>query len=343
MKLPLHNKLTNKEISDVFSFIAQVLGMDERNRFRARAYEGAAVVVAHLKYELKDRFTEISNEAFLKELDELPGIGEAISQKLLELFQTGDITAFEKYAKNLPGGMYPLMQIHGIGAKRALALSQEFGLLNPETAIDELLTKAKHGQVSELPGFGEKSEQDLITMLEGQHRKSRIPYEEAHKIAEKIKASLEQAKLTKRVEFLGSLRRGAETVGDIDLGVATSNFPKVAEHIKTQPFVKRVLLSGEQLVSVIVDNGWQADIKLAPLSEWGSFIQHFTGDKQHNIMLREYALKKGFSLSEHGIKIKASGEVKTFESEEAFYNFLGLKLIPPAERNGTKELEKYAL
>ena len=102
-------------------------------------------------------------------------------------------------------------------------------------------------------------------------------------------------------------------------------------------------MAGENLLSIIVTNGWQADIKFASNDEWGSFIQHFTGDKLHNIALRELALKKGLSLSEHGIKVKKTGELKKFKTESEFYQFLGLKLIPPARRIGGSELEKYLL
>jgi len=350
MQLPLSSAMSNEEISQVFSFISQVLGMKIANRYRARAYEEASVVVQHLSYQLLDSFKRLNLEykdqaaaEFKKKLDALPSIGEAISDKLTELFTTGDIKAFQKYVKNLPGGMYPLMKVHGIGAKRAYKLAKQFELTDPETAVAQLLTKAKHGLVSGLTGFGEKSEQALIIALEQQHQKARILRDQALAVAKQFEQNLLQFDPHLQVIFLGSLRRGTATVGDIDLGVGTEKPKLVVNHLKKSALVKRVLVAGENLLSVIVDNNWQVDIKFSPLAEWGSFIQHFTGDKQHNIKLREYALKKSLSLSEHGIKIKATGERKRFSDEAAFYQFLGLRLIPPAERVGGDELEMYEL
>jgi DNA polymerase (family 10) len=350
MHLPLHTKITNDEIAQIFSFIGQVLGMDPANRFKARAYDEAGVVIHHLDYQLCDAFAKSLKKYkdlkaaqlnFKKELDTLPGIGEAISQKLTELFSTGDIQAFQSYVKDLPAGMYPLMQIHGIGPKKALALTTHFQLNDSQAAIATLLAKAQAGEVRSLEGFGEKSEEELILALQQQHHKGRIPYATALKVAEKFKAALEKSQLIQDVIFLGSLRRGAQTVGDIDLGVAAEDPAQVVKYVKTLPLVKNVLAAGDNLMSVIDQDGWQTDIKFALPSEWGSFMQHFTGDKQHNIQLREYALKKGLSLSEHGIKIKETGKIKTFKTEEAFYDFLGLNWIPPQERVGGDEIAKY--
>lgn len=349
MKLPLHSKMPNSEIAEVFSLISQILGMEEKNRYRARAYEEASVVIYHLEYQLFDHFSKLKREhgdtlagkIFLKELDALPGIGEALSQKLLELFSTGNIEAFKKYVHDFPGGMIALMKIHGIGAKKALKLAEQFQLNNSDTAIAELLTKAKHGQVRGVTGFGEKSEQELILSLEKQHQKGRIPYEDALKIAQKFRKALIDTGATQKVEPLGSLRRQSSTVGDIDLGVVAQDTRILVETLKKLSFITRVLVAGENLVSVVTQEGWQVDIKFAPQSEWGSFIQHFTGDKTHNIKLREIALSKGLSLSEHGIKNLDTDQISTFASEEAFYNFLGFELIPPNERVGGSEFKKY--
>lgn len=350
MQLPLHKNMTNDEIAEVFSFVSQVLGVDPRNRYRASAYEEAGVVIHHLDKQLGETFSEFKKKypqehlaKFQKYADELPGIGESISKKLVELFSTGDIASFQKYVKKLPGGMYPLMKIHGIGAKRAQKLADTFGLDDPDTAVSKLLTKAKHGQVQGLTGFGEKSERALIEALELKHGKGRIPYQDALKVAESFESELVALDSVLEVITLGSLRRKAPTVGDIDLGVATEKPAEVAKKIIAFPLVQQTLVAGDNLVSVITKEGWQVDIKFSTKEKWGSFIQHFTGDKQHNIMLRQIALKQGYSLSEHGIKVKETDERKTFSSEKEFYAFLGIKHIPPEERSGRDEFEKYRL
>ncbi len=350
MKLPLHPLMSNEELSNVFAFIGQIIGMEEGNRFRARAYDEASVIIRQLPYELKNRFEDLHQElpgaaaeTFKQQLDELPGIGDAISSKLTELFTTGNIAAFQKYAERVPGGMYSLMQIHGIGAKKAYNLAMQFDLDSPETAVSELLTKAKHGAIRGLTGFGEKSEQSLIESLEAQHKKARIPYDQALEVAQRVKNALQNSKAIKEVAFLGSLRRESATVGDIDIGLATNDPKAVVEELNQLPFVKRVLASGESFVSIVVEPGWQVDMKLSAPEDWGSFIQHFTGSKQHNIQMRERALKIGYSLSEHGVKLRDSGELKHFADEKSFYNFLGLEVVPPNERIGKDELERYRL
>lgn len=338
--------MTNQEIAEVFSFIAEVLDLDPENRFRSRAYEEAGVVIAHLPYELQKRYASHADSErkfteFQQELDALPGVGEKITAKLLELFQTGDIAAFQKYVAPFPAAIYPLVLLSGIGVKRALKLVEYFDLQDPVTARNDLLTFAKQGRVQDIEGFGEKSEQDLIEILEQQHKKSRIPYEQAKPIAEALVQELKHLPQVAEAVFLGSLRREQPTVGDIDLGICATHPKSVKQGIQRLSLVRDVLVAGENTFRVILHSGWQVDLKLAPQEEWGSFIQHFTGSKEHNIRLRELALRRGLSLSEHGILEKSTGKIQRFASEKAFYAALGFQLIPPAERVGGTEFEKY--
>ncbi|MGD9129117.1 MAG: nucleotidyltransferase domain-containing protein [Candidatus Woesebacteria bacterium] len=350
MKLPLNKKMSNDEIAKLFKFIGEILALKSANRFRARAYEEAGVVIHQLDYQLADEFAKLKKQdpaaaknKFIEQLDELPGIGESIASKIVELFTTGHIRAFEKYTAKFPGGMYPLVQLYGIGAKKALKLCQKFKLNKSSTAINDLLAKTKAGELSNLAGFGEKSEVQLIEALEKQHKKARIPRERALKMAKKIKQAMLKVPEVKRVIFLGSLRREAETVGDLDLGaviIQVSPFKKAISKIK---LVKRLLVAGDNMIRMVLTNNWQVDLKISPADEWGSFVQHFTGSKEHNIRLREFAMTKGLSLSEHGIKDKKTGKIKKFATEKEFYNYLGLKLIPPQERVGKNEIERYQL
>lgn len=350
MQLPLHPQMSNEEISQVFKFIGQILGMDEKNRFRARAYEEAGVVIHQLSEPLKDRLAKFqqqdpstAKEKFMAQLDELPSIGESISAKLFELLSTGKIKAFAKYTADLPGGMYPLVQLYGIGPKRALKLSQEFKLNNPDTAIEVLLKALKQGKLENVEGFGEKSTQELIKILEEQHQKSRIPRKQALEVANKLKQALLKIPQVKEIIFLGSLRRETATVGDLDFGAIITSLAPVKKAISQLKQVKRVLAAGENVIRFILTNAWQVDLKLSTPEEWGSFIQHFTGSKEHNIRLREFAMAKDLSLSEHGIKNKKTGKTKKFSTEKDFYHFLGLKLIPPQERIGKDEIEEYKI
>jgi DNA polymerase (family 10) len=243
MKLSLSKSMTNQEIGEIFEFISQVLQIEGNNFFRARSYEEAAEVIKHWDEELSQVFIQKSAdknpEEFKKYLDDIPGIGESILKKLTELFTTGDIKPFQKYVKKYPGGILPLTQIHGIGGKRAYQLAEHFKLDNQETAVDDLLQLAKSGKIRDLPGWGEKSELDLTETLAYQHKKSRIPYEQALEVAEKLLKELDKLKIVKKAEFLGSLRRKVKTVGDIDLGVAVEDISQFKKELKDLTEVDR--------------------------------------------------------------------------------------------------------
>ena len=342
--------MSNQEIAEVFAFVSQIVKMNKESFYAARAYEEAAVVIKQLDFELSERFAELkkkdsitAEQQFIKELDALPSIGQTIAKKLVQLFTTGDIPVFQHDVEAFPEGMFPLVKLSGIGAKKALKLSQQFHLDDMKTATEKLLRHAKAGDVQKLEGFGVKSEQDLIKILEEKYQKTRIPFDTANGIAERMKAELAKSNSVSDIITLGSLRRKKQAVGDIDMGAVVHDMPELKKYIQTIPFVRHVLASGESLIRVIVDHNFQIDLKLSPAQRWGSFLQHFTGSKEHNIRLREIALKKGLSLSEHGIKIKETGELKEFAKEEEFYKFIGFHWIPPEERNGGQEFEKYML
>lgn len=337
MHLQLRKDLTNHEISELFDFIASVLDLQGANKFRVRAYDNAASTIAQLNQELKEMF--LSNPDFEK----LPGIGETLQEKLIELFTTGTIKAFQRYVKDLPAGVFTLSTVHGIGVKKAYKIASHYDLESEDKALAKTLDLAKQGKIRHLDGFGEKSEKDLITAIEGHIITKRFPYGEAIKVAQRIKEELIACEAVEKVEVLGSLRRHTETVGDVDLGIAINDMGRVKEFVKAMKSVKRIVVAGDQLIRVMTTDDWQVDIKVATPEEWGAFLQHFTGSKEHNIKLREFALKKGYSLSEHGIKINGESTPKKFETEEAFYTFLGFKWIPPEKRIGGPELEAYKL
>ncbi len=335
MILPLSKTISNQDLGQILGFIAEVLALQGADRFRIRAYQNAAVVIEQQPEPLHEMF--LSNPDF----DNLPGIGKVLNEKLVELFTTGNVKALQDYVKDVPENVFKLSKVPGIGAKRASLLISTFKLEDSKNIIKDLLDIAKAGKIRVLPSFGEKSELQLITMLENFEEKKRLPFAEAEAVALKLKKELEGCDGVIQVEVLGSLRRQSTTVGDIDLGVATDNTSLLEQHLKTMPLIKRIVGFGEGSARVKLQDEHQVDIKFAPLTEWGSFLQHFTGSKEHNIRLREFALKQGKSLSEHGIKM--DGTQKKFAKEDEFYAELGLKWIPPKERKGTDEISRYAL
>jgi DNA polymerase (family 10) len=342
MKLQLNKQMTNDQIAQVFGFISGVLELTETNRFRVRAYENAAAVIAQLDQPLTEMFKQNSD------FDDIPGIGKTLNQKLIELFQTGNIKAFQKYVQDVRAGTFPLWKIPGLGVKRGIKLASEFQLDDEATALEKLLAAAQAGRIRDLPGFGEKSEKEIIEAINRSKDqiKHRMPLAEATAIAQNLIDQIKDCPTVTKIEALGSLRRQAETIGDIDLGLCVKSVEKLKACLQDIPQISQVVVSGQQLIRLHLKSGQQVDIKLATAEEWGSFLQHFTGSKEHNIRLREFALKQHKSLSEHGIKITQGpeqGQLKKFASEKAFYRYLGLDLIPPDLRIGGQEIDQAKL
>lgn len=334
--------MTNQDVAALLNFIADVLEAQDADRFRVRAYQNAASSVETYPKQLKEIYQ--AGEDFQK----IPAIGQAMADKFKELYETGDVKSLQKYVSDVPEGARALIKLHGVGGKTAVRLAKEFKLDDKDTAYDKLLAKAESGQIRQLAGFAEKSEQDLIRRLamETGKKEERIPYKKARAKADKIIKKLIKLDEVRRIEALGSIRRQTKTVGDIDLGLVVDNIGPVKKRMKNMENVKRFLVSGEKLFRVLLEDETQVDLKLSPAEEWGSFLQHFTGSKEHNIKLREYALTKNMSLSEHGIKVldpetKKPKKILKFEEEAEFYHQLGLEWIPPEERLGKDEIKRY--
>src|SRR3989339_1941045 len=341
--------MTNLEIAKLFRAVAAALSLTKGdNRFRVIAYERAADAVEHSSSEIKDLWDN-------QELDTLTGIGSNIASHLDELFKTGKVRHFDQILKPFPPALFELLEIPGIGPKNALKLCKALGISQAHSAISRLEKAAKNGHIRSLTGFGIESEADIIKNIRefrGRSRRMLLPI--AQTIADEITAWLKKSSFVSQVYPLGSLRRQASTVGDVDIAVSSDNAPAVIAHFTNYPKKSRVLEAGDKTASLILPSGFQVDLMVQPPAAYGALLQHFTGSKHHNIKLREYALKKGYSLSEYGITPRPStslsnpspiigegrkGEVLSFPTEEKFCNFLGLDWIPPELREGENEIE----
>ncbi len=325
--------MNNKEIAEVFEDIADFLELKGENVFKIRAYQKAARSIEQSSVELEQLVTE-------NRLKEMPGVGEAISKKIVELVTTGKLEYFEKLKAELPAGISTLLEIPGIGPRTAMLLSSELGVKN----IEELETAILEGKVSQLPRMGKKTAENILHHVQTMRRKDkRIPLGEAIGVMDEIFARLREVPGIKNLTPAGSLRRFKETVGDIDLIGTADNAEAVIDSFVSLPVVKEVLAKGLTKASVIVTTGLQVDLRIVAHEAFGSLLQHFTGSKQHNINLRERARRQGLSLSEYGITDIETGNMETFLSEEAFYRRLGLQYIPPEIREGTDEIERAAM
>jgi DNA polymerase (family 10) len=310
-----HEKLTNLEIAELLRDVAASYQLkdDSKYKFQIIAYERAADAVEHASSELKDLWDD-------GKLEEVPGIGPSIAQHLDELFKNGKSKHFDELMKDIPKEAFKLMELPGIGIKTAMKLIKE----GSPTEI-----KQKLGEVK---------------ARESVNKRHLLPY--AAQIAVQIMDWMLNDPKIKRVDPLGSLRRRASTVGDIDLACVTDDGTSALTHFTKYPETQKIIEKGDHSASIVIPGGIQVDMMVQPEESYGSLLQHFTGSKHHNIALREYALKKGLSLSEYGIskigkdtKASDQSDREVFKDETKFYNYLGLDYIEPELREDTGEIE----
>jgi len=327
--MKLHKDMSNLEIAELLRAVAASyqLKNEEKNRFRIIAYQRAADAVEHASSELKDLWDD-------GKLKEVPGIGESIASHLDEQFRTGKSKHFEEVMEGLPKEMFDLMEVPGIGAKTAFRLVKELGI----KSLSDLEKAAKKGKIAVIEGFGQQSQADILKSVDevkGRTKRHLLPYAASN--AGLVIEWMKQSKYVKRADPLGSLRRQAATVGDIDIAVASDNPKEALEHFVNYPKKTRILEKGDRTASIVLPGDVQVDCMVQPPGAYGALLQHFTGSKHHNIALREYAIKHGMSLSEYGIKIK--GKLFKFEKEEEFYKKLGMDWIPSELREDAGEIE----
>lgn len=330
---------TNKDIAKILKDVAVAYTVLGENRFKVIAYERAGDVVEKSTIEVKDLWES-------SKLSNLSGIGPSIAQHIDELFRKGKVKHFEELFSKIPESIFVFHKISGVGPKTAYKLATELEIVKKKDALSKLLKAAKQGKIATLEGFGEKSQEDIIDNLRRYMKKKDkeermiLPY--AIKISKDVIEYLKKDKNALQVCALGSLRRKVATIGDIDIAVSTKKPAKIMDRFKEYGKVDKVIERGESSMSVLLKNGKQVDLRVQEPESFGSMLQYFTGSKQHNISLREYALKKGFSLSEYGIKeikSKKTGRLHKFKTENEFYRFIGLKYIPPELREDTGEIE----
>lgn len=333
-KTTTNRNLANLQIAKLLRSVSAALTLTAEGanvRFRIIAYANAADAIEHATSEVKDLWDD-------NKLVNLAGVGSSIAGHLDELFRTGRVKYWEEILAPIPPAVFELMEIPGIGPKNAFKLCKTLGITKSQTAISLLEKAAKKGRIRDLPGFGEDSEKKILqSITEFSSRSGRILLPQAQAIADSIVEWVKAAPGVKQIHPLGSLRRQVSTVGDIDIAVASDHPKAIIERFKDYPQKSRVIEAGTESASLLLPNGAQVDLMVQPTVAFGALLQHFTGSKFHNVALREYALKKGYSLSEHGIKIK--DKIKPIASEEEFYNFLGLDWVPPELREDTGEIQ----
>jgi DNA polymerase (family 10) len=332
--------MTNLEICRLFRNVAAAYAIKDEKRFRFQilAYQKAADVIEQSSTELREYYKE-------GKTGELPGIGSSIKSHLEELFRNGKVAHFEDIFSGLSKALFPLLDIPSFGPKKAYKLVAAFNLNNPDTVISDLEKLAKSGKIATLEGFGEKSQTDILQAIHeyamGKTKTNRMTLSFASELADRMVSYLKKSKAVGLVYPLGSLRRRMPTIGDIDIAVASNKPRKVLEHFSQYPEKERLIEKGDKTASILISSGRQVDLMVVPPEAFGALLQHFTGSKAHNVHLREYALTKGLSLSDYGIRKKGEGNDKAllYKNEEDFYKAIGLAWIPPEMRENTGEIE----
>jgi len=326
LKLP-----RNPDLAAQFDLLADLMELEGADGFRIAAYRRAAT-------RIRETGSSVAQLALDGRAKELQGIGKTIEQKIVEVVEDGEIHALTKRKTEVPVEVATFMRLPGLGPKTARRLWQELGI----TTVDALRAAAEGQQLRGVAGLGAKTEEKILAALalpkaaEGSQRTllgTALPKLRA------VADELAEHPAAIRVSIAGSARRCRETVHDLDL-IATATDPAaLLDAFCTAPWVVEVAARGGTKATVVAQSGLRFDLRVVPPESYGNLLQHFTGSKDHNVALREAAVRHGLSVSEYGIAEAESGEVHAFATEEEVYAFLGYEWIPPELRENCGELE----
>ncbi len=324
--------MNNSQIAEVFENISGLLEIKGERRFVVVSYQRAARTIDHLPSEIEQM---VRDE---EDLTQIPGIGKAIAGKITQLATEGKMDFYEKLRGEFPDGILDVMRVPGVGPKSAKRLWDELDV----TTVEALEAVASDGRLASLPRMGPKKAENILKEIAAARTKGdRVPIARALPAAERVIAALkERCPSIVRIEAAGSLRRFEETIGDIDIVCTASDPQQVLDALVELPNVANVLVHGEKKSAVVLSEGVQVDLRVVDDSQFGALLQYFTGDKQHNIRLREHAVRQGLSVNEYGITNTETGESESFSDEEGVYGRLGLQYIPPELRRGGDEISR---
>ncbi len=327
--------LTNPEIAAVFERIGKILDLRGENVFRVRAYQRAAQVIESLSEELKSIHERGGRDALL----EIPGIGQDLADKIIEMLATGKLKYIAELQKTMPKGLFDIMEISGMGPKKTKMLWEKYDIKN----IAELEKLMKSGKLLKVKGWGEKSVENVLTGIAAKRAHSgRTSLPTGLAVAEMLKEELLKTGLCDKIEIAGSVRRRKDTIGDLDILVASKKPEKVMKAFCTQKDVAQILAQGETKSSVRLKNGLQADLRVLDINVFGAALHYFTGSKEHNVHIRQLGIKHGLTISEYGVykgTAEKKGKLMASKTEEDIYRAVGLPFIEPELREDKWEVE----
>jgi len=331
--------LDNKAIANIFYETADLMEVNGDDSFRIRSYRRAAEALEGHPQQVSELLDEP------KKLLEIPGIGKGMAANIQELSREGKLSSHQELLQKYRPSMLELLKIQGLGPKTIALLWSAFQV-SDLAGVEKL---AREGKLRELPRLSEKSEQKILKAIEDYRRISgRFLLDEADRTAEKLTEHLKHIKGIEKITPAGSLRRGRETVGDLDVLITgrccvdDGQRAELIEEILRFPGIQQVLAKGENKVSFKLRSGMQVDVRLLPTESYGAAMQYFTGSKNHNVSLRQRALKMGYTLNEYGLFRLDNEKLVASATEEEIYGALKLDCIPPEMRENCGEIEAAA-
>jgi DNA polymerase (family 10) len=319
---------TNDLVERTLQEYADLLSIAGGDAYKARAYEKAARAVGGYPEDL----AELDEAGILA----IPGVGRSIASKVVDVLTLGSFDELDALRAKVPEGVRAMTAVPGFGPKKAMAVHTELGI----DSVDGLVAAAERGELSGLKGFSRATERAVI---EGVRRLrssgGRVRIDQALEVAEDLLARLREVPGVTKATYAGSLRRMAETIGDVDLLVSCERSSEVMDALADSDLTARVISRGETRSSIVTTAGLQVDLRVVAPEAWGAALIYFTGSKAHNVRIREMAVRKGLKLNEYGLFRAKSGKLLAAETEEAVYERLGLSYIEPTLREDRGEIE----
>jgi len=318
----------NADVAAILYEIGEILTIKD-DRFRSRAYLLAAQRITSLTEDIR----KVKERG---ELDEIPGVGRSIAYTITEVLDTGESKVLEELRESLPPGVRQLMELEGVGPKNAMRLVEELKL----SSIDDLEKAAREGMIREIKGFGEKKELNILQSISDyRNRQTRFLLGAILPVVDDMLAWMRESPAVLKAEVAGSYRRRRETIGDLDLLIASNEPDAASKRFVEMPPVERVVGHGSTKSTILLMGHLQVDCRVVPPEAYGAALQYFTGSKDHNIKLRTIGVKLGYKLNEYGLFSRDDGKLVASETEEEIYRVLGMDYVQPELRENRGEIE----
>lgn len=323
--------VSNSQLAEMFEEMADLLELSGENAFRVRAYRSGASAIAGLSQPVAEL---IANEFDLTTID---GIGGTLAEKSKVVVQTGRLPQLEKLRESVPPSLRDVMRVPGLGAKKAMKLHQELGVVDLST----LKAACVAGSVEGLKGFGKKTQENILQNLEiVMQAAMRLRLDQAEELVERLRGHFQDCPSLEKIDFAGSYRRRKETVGDLDILVVSEEPDLVMDRFAKFPGIHEQIARGETKMSVRLANAFQVDLRVVERQCWGAALQYFTGSKEHNVHVRSIAKTKGLKISEYGVFAENDGKLAIAgEDEVGLYAAIGMPWVPPSLRENRFEFQ----